>query len=145
VSFFSIGVPIQTLTANAPCMELLGINTFRVYLFEVHITLTTAPGAGSEFGIGQSQAEGLTPTLQLAASEDMAVLQTDVFPFIATAWVTPPTVPTQFYRTAMIDNAVGEGIVWQFPAGLVVSNGSSLVLWNLSAIGQANVNFVWDV
>jgi hypothetical protein len=145
VAIYSRGQLIQTLTANAASLEFNCNNTERGYLLKVRITLEgTASGGGSSmFGFGQPVNAGQGQTWLTSTPEDASGLA-DVFPNIATSWSgTPPTAPTQFFRRSTV-NAVGDEILWLFPYGLIVPSASSLVLWNLSTVGSAEVTLTWD-
>jgi len=144
VGIYSRGSLIQTTGAGAACLEFNFNNTERAYLLKVRITLETAPGAASVFGIGSATNPGQGSTWLTSSPEDAGGLA-DNFPNIATAWTgTPPTAPAQFYRRSTIDNVVGSEIEWLFPFGLVMPNTSSFVIWNITAVGASEITLTWD-
>lgn len=52
----------------------------------------------------------------------------------AVAWSVAPTIPTQFFRRTFLPATIGSGMIWTFPAGIVLAaSGASLVQWNLAA------------
>lgn len=145
MAIYSRGQLIQTLTANAASLELNSNNTERIYLLKMRITLEGAASGGgaSVFGFGQPVNPGQGQTWLTSGVEDAAGLA-DIFPNVATAWSgTPPTSPTQFFRSSTI-NSIGDEILWLFPYGLIVPSVSSLVLWNITVVGKAEVTLTWD-
>ncbi|MGL6183243.1 MAG: hypothetical protein ACRC2G_13785 [Aestuariivirga sp.] len=52
----------------------------------------------------------------------------------AVAWSVAPTLPTQFFRRVFLPATIGAGMIWTFPAGIVLgAAAASLVQWNLAA------------
>lgn len=144
MAVYSRGTLIQTTSANAACLEIAGYSRERSELIEIRITLETAPGAVSVFGVGMPVNAGQGQTWLTSGGPEDAAAPADVFPQLATAWVTAPTAPTQFYRRGSIDNAVGGELIWCFPYGIITPGNNSLVVWNLTAVGSAEVTVVWD-
>jgi hypothetical protein len=142
MAIYSKGFPIQTLTSGAASAELIGYGQQRTALLHIKVTLSSQPGAGSTFALGYPAARGVGPTLITAIQEDPGS-PADVFPTVASAWLTPPTVPTGFLRQQTLDNVIGDGIIWEFSRGLMVPAGGSIVLWNVSAVGNAHITWIW--
>jgi len=142
---FSNAVEIATTSANAASFELIGSSNDRMYLWEIVLTLESAPGAISTFGLCAPTARGGGP-IYLTSQNEVAWSKADTDPSSVVAWGTAPTYPPggKFFRTASLDNVVGESVVWQFPRGLVVPSTLSLVLWNITAVGNTSVSWVWD-
>ena len=140
---FSKGVALQTLTSGAASLEIIGAAQVRAHLLSLEFILEAAPGGTVTMGLGQPAAPGQGPTLLTSTNEDGGALA-DLFPLLATAWVTAPTLPTNFLRRYSLDNVQGQGFIWQFPRGLVTPQASSWVLWNLTALGNASVYLTWD-
>lgn len=134
------GLPLQTLSSNSPSFELLGNSNERTIVLEVGITLESA--ATSQFGLGFTTTRGQGPTLLVSSVEDITQ-PADNEPTMATAWTTPPLIPTTFLRQATISN-IGDVIIWTWTKGLVIPVSTSLVLWNLTAIGNANISVLLD-
>lgn len=145
MAIYARGQAIQTLTSGAACLEFNGNNNERIFLLKIRILLegTASGGGASVFALGQPVNAGQGQTWLTSTPEDSGTLS-DTFPNVATAWSgTPPTSPTQFYRQSTI-NAIGDEIIWPFPYGLVVPLNSSLVVWNVTTVGAADISLEWD-
>lgn len=111
----------------------------RFRLVELKIFLATA--TASVFGVGTPAAIGVTPTTPVDFLKDdpndvlaAAALQS------ALAWATGPTVPVDFAERISIAGVVGNGVILTFPyPGKVIAISSSIVLWNITANGVADV------
>jgi hypothetical protein len=109
----------------------------------MEIGLFLAAATASTFGLGRPQAIGVTPTspvtvLQEDPGDPAGTVQT------ALAWGTAPTVPLQFFRRISLPATIGTGVIWTFPRGLVIPISSSLVVWNITATGVADIYVVID-
>lgn len=64
---------------------------------------------------------------------------------IDTAATTAPTIGSTYMRQITLPATIGAGVVWTFPAGIVVPTSASLALWQTSAaaVGYA-CYFVFD-
>lgn len=145
MAIYSRGTLIQTTSSGAACLEIAGYSRERSELIELRITLESAPGAVSVFGLGQAVNAGQGQTWLTSGGPEDAAALADNFPQLATAWSgTPPTSPTGFFRRGSIDNAVGGELIWTFPYGLVTAGNNSLVVWNITAVGSAEITTVWD-
>jgi hypothetical protein len=49
-----------------------------------------------------------------------------------------------FLRRIGLPAAIGNGVVWTWPRGLRVKQGTSLVVWNITASAIANIHFVFE-
>lgn len=83
------------------------------------------------FGIGRPAAIGITPTTQVLF-QPVNVSDVASGTNLATAWTTPPTVPTNFLRR--INQMAQQGCAprLEFGRGVFVPLSSGLVLWNLA-------------
>lgn len=138
---FSLGVRITGLGSGAACAELRSTSSLRPRIKQIEITLAAA--TASTFGLGRPAAIGVTPT------SPVAVLGNDTIDtgvsVVALAWGTGPTVPANFMRRISLPATIGSGIIWTFSGdGLIVPLSNSIVLWNLSAVGAADVNFLLE-
>lgn len=126
--------------AVAP-IELRTSATKRVKVLEIHVVMAAA--TASIFGVGRPAAIGVTPTgpINLLAEEPSDPTATST---TAMAWSTPPTVPANFFRRVNLPATIGAGQILTFPRGLIIPVSSSLVLWNITATGVADVTFVVD-
>ena len=123
---YSQGFKLTGTGAATPILELIGGAGSRARLVEFGLTPISQTVA--DFGLGYAAAQGVTPTspVQFLSEQDNSTLAVTS----ATAWATPPTIPTYFYRRGFIPLAQDE-IVWTWPAGggLVLLPSTSLVLW----------------
>jgi hypothetical protein len=133
---------ILTLSSGAACLEVDCAPVDDLTLHEISITLDSLPGAVSTFGLGVPAAQGIGMQRLVSFFEDTGSL-TDTYPNIALAWQVPPTVPANFLRRGNIDNVLGQSIAWPMPKGLMNFSGS-IVVWNISAVGNATINLVWE-
>jgi len=141
----SLGVRTSQETTAKPCWEILtGSTPGRVKVFEVGITLAAA--TTSVFGLGRPQAIGVTPTspVNFQVEDPNDVLASGVVQS-ALAWGTDPTIPSNFFRRVALPATIGTGVIWTFPQGLIIPVSSSLVIWNLSAVGVADLYAVVEV
>jgi len=141
----SLGVRTTNVTIDNCCWELLtGATPGRVKVYEIGITLAAA--IPSTFGLGRPQAIGITPTnpVNFQVEDPNDVLASGVVRS-ALAWGTGPTVPSNYLRRVSLPATVGVGIIWTFPKGLVIPVSSSLILWNISSTGVADVYAVVEV
>jgi hypothetical protein len=111
--------------ANAVA-ELIGGAGSRSRLIELGLTINAQ--TLTPVGIGYAAAIGQTPTSPvtlLSEADNSTIAVTS-----ALAWVTPPTVPTYFYRRATLGLGSDE-IVWKWdsPGGLLLLPATSLVVW----------------
>lgn len=129
MAIYSLSVLTTGTASGAAAWEIIpGTKAYRLLELGVFLNAATA----SNIGLGNPAAIGITPTSPvtfLAESEQSGRVATVTS---ALAWGTGPTLPTNFYRQVSLPAAAGAGVIWQFPRGLQVLNGQTLVLWNLS-------------
>lgn len=141
----SLAVRTSETTGSAPCWEIFtGSTPGRVKILEIGITLAAA--TASTFGLGRPQAGGVTPTspVDFQVEDPNDVLASGVIQS-ALAWGTAPTEPANFFRRVSLPATIGTGIIWTFPQGLVIPVSSSLVIWNISAVGIADMYAIAEV
>lgn len=123
--------------------ELRAAATDTIYVYEIGVSLTAA--TASSIGIGRpannGSVAGGTLTLGQGNSQDDAAAVGGV---ITTGWTTAPTAPTVFLRRVGLPAAIGNGVIWTWPRGLRVKQGTSLVVWNITASSIANIHFVFE-
>lgn len=141
MSLASIALRTSNVTianANSELRTTAGV-VCRVLEFSM-IQLT---GTAGSYGLGRPAAQGVTPattsTLQRDNSSDPACVTT-----VSLTWGTSPTAPTNYHRRTNTAATIGVGIVWSFPAGLVVPVSSSLVCFNITAAVALDVNYAVD-
>jgi len=141
----SLAVRTTQTTITKPCWEILtGSTPGRVKVFEIGITLAAA--TASTFGLGRPAAIGITPTspVNFQVEDPNDVLASGVVRS-ALAWGTDPTVPANYFRRISLPATVGTGVIWTFPQGLVIPVSSSLIVWNISAVGVADMYAIVEV
>jgi len=141
MAIYSISNRTTQVTAGVAALEFRAPSAKRTKILE--ITITMAAATASQFGIGQAQAQGVTPTTPVTViPEDVAegVGQSQT----ALAWGTPPTVPLFFHRRIYLPATIGAGRVITFPRGRVLAANTSLVIWNIGTDGAADIDIVVD-
>jgi hypothetical protein len=133
---YSIGNRTTNTTTANPALEVIApANGTRV----TSVTITLAAATASVFGIGRAAAIGITPTSPaLLVKHDTG--RPDTLTATALAWGTPPTIPTVFFVRTNLPATIGATVTISFPEGITLASGESLVLWNLSGTGAADVN-----
>jgi hypothetical protein len=129
VSVYSLSLSSGTTTTASPAFDLQGEGASPKIL-EVSVTCGSA-AAGAAFGLGRagngSSPIQLAPIYLLSEADTSSSLTTSC----ATAWTVAPTIPAQMFRRNVSNATVGGGVIWTFPRGLRVENGTSMVLWNI--------------
>jgi len=141
MAIYSLANRTTNVTSANPTLEIRTTSTDRPRIMEIGIFLAAA--TASTFGLGRPQAIGGTPTTPVTViAEDpgdpAGTVQT------ALAWGTPPTVPLYFFRRISLPATIGTGVIWTFPRGLLIPVSSSLVVWNITATGVADIYVVID-
>ena len=133
---YSIGNRTTNTTTAAAALEVIAPATgTRV----TAITITLAAATASAFGIGKAAAVGVTPTTPAVLAKHDAG-RPDTLTATALAWATLPTVPTVFFARTNLPATAGATVTLSFPEGITLATGESLVVWNLSTTGAADVN-----
>jgi uncharacterized protein (DUF2345 family) len=86
---------------------------------------------------------GVTPTTPATLVKHDAG-RPDTLTATALAWATPPTIPATFIARTNLPAAEGATVTLSFPEGITLATGESLVVWNLSGTGAADVNVTVD-
>lgn len=141
MSLASIALRTSNTTINNANVELR--TTAGVVARVLEFSLIQLTGTASSYGLGRPAAQGITPgttsTFQRDNSGDPACVTT-----ASLTWGTSPTAPSNYHRRTNTAATVGVGIVWSFPAGLVVPVSASLVCFNITATVALDVNFAID-
>jgi hypothetical protein len=141
-------VSLSQLTTNVTsgntCWTIITNSTTHVRVLEIGIFLNAA--TASTFGLGRPAAVGITPTSPVDfLPEDNADVFTTGSLQACLTWSTLPTVPTNSFRRVGLPAAVGAGIIWTFPKGILIPISGNLVIHNLATNGAANVYAVVDL
>ena len=135
MSKYSIGNRTTNTTTANPALEVIAPAAgTRV----TSITITLADATASVFGIGRAAAVGVTPTAPVVLVKHDSGRPTTLTT-TALAWATAPTVPAAFIARTNLPATIGASVTLEFPEGITLATGESLVLWNLSTTGAADV------
>ena len=140
MSYFSLSNRTSNVTIANPCLEIISPATVRPKIMQISIVMAAA--TASVFGLGRPQAVGITPTSPVVLGPWDPADPTTTFCSTALAWATPPTIPLAFFERVSLAAAVGAGIIWTFPDGLVIPASSSMIIWNISATGVSDITVV---
>ncbi|MBA2706318.1 MAG: hypothetical protein H0U59_00755 [Gemmatimonadaceae bacterium] len=141
---YSLGSRTTATASGVANWELRSTATDRLRVMELGIVVAAA--TASTFGLGRPAAIGVTPTspVTILAEDSGDAAGTGT---VALAWGTAPTAPTgsAYLRRVATPASIGAGIVWTFGEnGLVVPISSSIVIYNLSTTGVADIYVVVD-
>lgn len=141
MSLASLALRTSNTTINNANVELR--TTAGVKCRVLEFSLIQVTGTASSYGLGRPAAQGVTPgttsTFQRDDSADPVCVTT-----LNLTWGTSPTAPSSYHRRTNTAATVGVGIVWTFPAGLIVPVSASLVCFNITATVALDVNFAID-
>jgi hypothetical protein len=101
-------------------------------VFEVAVYMSGGTAAATDVGLGRPAAISVTPTTQTPQAEDTSAGAAACTGQVAAG--TKPTAPANYLRRFGIPATIGAGVIWTFPAGLIIPSGpAELVLWNIGA------------
>lgn len=140
---FDLGVRTSNVTSANAALEIIGSNTGRTKIYEIGFTLVTA--VATTLGFGRPAAIGVTPaTTALLQAEDPS--ESAAISLIALTWGTSPTAPT-IYMRRFTGSAIGQGVIWTFPKGIVLAASGitrNLVLFNITGGATLDVYIVGE-
>jgi hypothetical protein len=140
MSKYSIGNRTTNVTTANPTIEVIAPAAGTKV---TAIQITMAAATASVFGIGRAAAIGVTPTSPATlVSQDSGRPAT--LTKTALAWATPPTIPATFIARVNLPATIGATVLLEFPEGIKLATGESLVVWNLSACGVSDINVTTD-
>jgi hypothetical protein len=136
MAIFSLANRTTNITIANACLEIRTGAADRPRIMEIGISINAA--TASVFGLGRPAAIGITPTAPVTVPGEDPI---DTFSTVQTAlaWGTGPTAPVLFFRRISLPATVGAGVIWTFPAGLLISPSSSMVIWNITATSVADI------
>lgn len=142
MSRYNLATTKTTGAAAGMIVQLRTGSSRDLRIWEVGVFATTA--VSGSIGLIRPSAVGATFTSTSTGQPEDNVSGAGVA-VIDTAATTPPTIGSTYMRQATLPATIGAGIVWTFPAGLVVPVSASVALWQTSAlaVGYA-VYFVYD-
>jgi hypothetical protein len=125
------------VTATASIMwQLRTTATQRVWIYEIGVSIATAPTTGPSWSINRPLTLGTSTATIVGQQEDPGVVAPVTL--LETTWSAAPTraaTPNPLRRYAT-PNSIGSGIVWTwYDQPLVVPVSSGLQIWNDNAAG----------
>ncbi len=137
-------------TAGLVVAQLWNPHTsIRTRVSELHLNNQSGASVGNAV-LRRSTARGATPaatvTPDIDNNFDRTMTPSGMVLELGATFGTVPTVdPSDLFRWT-ITAAVGAGVVWTFPAGLVIPPGTGFVIVNSAAIAFpiADISVVWD-
>ena len=129
MALISLALRTTSATTGTAAWEIRTTSSGKVSVTEIGISLVAA--TATVLGLGTPTAIG-TGTGAVTFLKDDPLDQTPVT-IGAVTWGTaaPTGPPTNFYRRWSFPAAIGSGMIFTFPQGLVIPASSSLILWNL--------------
>src|SRR4029077_17277324 len=104
--------------------------------------LTQVTAVAGEYGLGRPGAKGITPTTPVTVIDEGDGNAPTGLTTTASAWGTAPTVPANFNRRYICNNAIGTGFAAVFPAGFKIPANASVVSWIIATAPQQDINLV---
>jgi hypothetical protein len=132
--------------ANSPMWQVKCAATSRCRIFEIALSIATAPTIAPSWRLCRSTALGTSTTTVAAEEQDPGGPAATTL--LDTVWSTPPTLAALAMRRYATPNTAGSGIVWTWPdhrpfivplsTGIVVVNdiatSTTLGLFNISVV-----------
>jgi hypothetical protein len=110
-------------------------------LTEIGIIIVNA--TASTFALGRPAAIGLVPTTPVSLLPPVAGSPNSQAK-LAVAWGTGPTLPAAFYRQVALPATAGASLNprWVFSGGgIMIPAGGSIILWSITAVSIADIDF----
>lgn len=139
---YEIGVQKATGAAAGLLCQLRTTATRDARVFEIGVSVASA--VAGEIALVRPSAVGATFTssstgapLDNVSGAGLAVVDT--------AATTPPTIGTNYLRRFQLPATIGAGVIWTFPAGIVIPISAAITLWQLSTLAVTyDVYIDWD-
>lgn len=138
MALFQVGVRTSGVTLSTPGLEVRASASRLVVVHEIQIIMAAA--TASVFGIGRpaNTPTGGTAIVPGSADVDDAAVFGGVI--AAAGWTLAPTAPAEFLYRASLPGTIGAAYTLARP--IQIARGGSLVLWNITANGVADVNLL---
>jgi hypothetical protein len=131
-------------TANTIMWQMRAV-TNRMWIYEIGLSVATAPTTGPSWQLIRPSAVGATFTSTAAEKEDPGGAA--ITGVIDTVMGTLPTIGSNYMRRYATSNAIGAGIVWTWTTPLAIPAAAGLCIVNGNAagatLGAFNVYVVW--
>ena len=137
----SVGIRTPLVTAGVPILEIVAPNYISPVILEVGISQFYNLAGQYGFGI---------PTVAGSGRQQPFIFQTEdpsgpsTLTTAYAEWSVRPTAPTVYIRRATLVAAIGTGVIWAFPRGLLVQNSTSMVLWAIAQCPPCDIWFMID-
>jgi hypothetical protein len=139
---YNIGVQKTTGAAAGLLCQIRTGSARDCRIYEIGVSATTA--VAGEIGLIRPTAVGATFTSSAVGAAHDPVSAAGVV-VVDTAATTAPTIGTNYMRRFQLPATIGAGVIWTFPAGIVVPVSASLALWQISAAAVTyDVYFDYD-
>ena len=112
-------------------------------LLSLELTTIGASGSAISLGIGTPASIGVAKPSGIVLLAEDASKPPNVS--VGIDWTTPPTSPAKFLRRMSIVGSSNTTTRYVFPEGLKIAPGSSMVLWAITAVSAAMVQFLANV
>lgn len=137
---FELSQRTTNVAINLAAIEIRAVANVPIRLYELGLTLQAA--TASTWGLGRpANVPAGGAVVGLLSTENGAVSGSGI---VLSGQTTAPTVPAQFFRRIGFAATIGLGIIWVFRSGIYIPAGTSLVLWNITAVGVADVYISGD-
>lgn len=121
-------------TANTIMWAIRAASTDTVYLYELGLSVVTAPTTGPSFRLNRATAVGTSSATVTPQAE--GALVTAATSRLDTAWSANPTAGGVDLRTYAVPNSIGSGIVWTwYDMPLILTVSTSILIINGNATG----------
>lgn len=133
----SIALRTALLTINEGTFEIRPPATTRCKLMELSFISATA--TAQTLGLGRPAAAGVTPTNVLFQRNDPGDPASLINGVIAWGGARP-TAPAIYHRRWSLLAAIGSGVIFSFPQGIIVPVSGSLSIHNITASVASDVS-----
>lgn len=121
-------------TANTIMWQLRCVSTQRLWLYELGLSVATAPTTGPNFRLNRPTATGTSSATVVPQGEDPDVVA--AVSLLDTAWSGNPTLAGTDLRNYAVPNTIGSGIVWTwYDQPFVIPKSGGLCIVNGNATG----------
>ena len=148
MAIYSLALRGTVGTSGSPTADVATPTAAGVRPRIVEASVFLGAATASLFGLARTTALGTrtTPTALLPQEPGDPALAGIRLVDMAIAWSAAATIVANDLRRIGLPAAIGNGMIWNFPTGLVIAQQLSLVIVNRAANSIANdVTFVADV
>lgn len=127
--------------SNTIMWQLRAVSSQRIWLYELALSVSTAPTTGPRWRLNRPTATGTSTATVTPQQEDPGVAAS--VSLLDTTWSANPTLAGTDMRQYATPNAIGSGIVWTwYDQPLVIPQSGGLCIVNGNASGTTLGNFV---